>query len=300
MKIQAKQSPLIDAEPLWYWINRRHNIYLRRKAGDPWPWTNDKILQDYRFCNVFRELDTVTKWIDVNWRKPFATHPNLWFAMCLARQINWPETLAEIGFPEKWNPERVRKILNKRKINGKQVYTGAYIITAGGRSIPKIDYTIDHVLTPLYRTPHVPNSISACAHTMHGLQDTHKFLMQFQGFGPFMAYEVVTDLRWTHYLRNARDIMSWANAGPGAKRGLNRIWGRPHRSSLSQEQALDEMQRLLKMSQHDCGGRRPLLPHVPALEMRDIEHSLCEVDKYLRVKNGQGKPRSKYRAPESA
>ena len=30
------------------------------------------------------------------------------------------------------------------------------------------------------------------------------------------------------------------------------------------------------------------------LEMRDIEHSLCEFDKYERVRLGQGAPRSKY------
>jgi hypothetical protein len=29
--------------------------------------------------------------------------------------------------------------------------------------------------------------------------------------------------------------------------------------------------------------------------MRDIEHSLCEFDKYERVRLGQGKPRSLYK-----
>jgi len=28
--------------------------------------------------------------------------------------------------------------------------------------------------------------------------------------------------------------------------------------------------------------------------MRDIEHSLCEFDKYERVRNGEGVPRGKY------
>jgi hypothetical protein len=28
--------------------------------------------------------------------------------------------------------------------------------------------------------------------------------------------------------------------------------------------------------------------------MREIEHSLCEFDKYMRVKRGEGRPRSKY------
>ena len=36
---------------------------------------------------------------------------------------------------------------------------------------------------------------------------------------------------------------------------------------------------------------------VPVLEMREIEHSLCEFDKYQRVKNGEGKPRSIYQPP---
>ena len=35
--------------------------------------------------------------------------------------------------------------------------------------------------------------------------------------------------------------------------------------------------------------------HVPDLEMRDIEHSLCEFDKYERVRLGEGKPRSLYK-----
>ena len=36
---------------------------------------------------------------------------------------------------------------------------------------------------------------------------------------------------------------------------------------------------------------------VPTLEMREIEHSLCEFDKYQRVKHGEGKPRSIYQPP---
>ena len=35
--------------------------------------------------------------------------------------------------------------------------------------------------------------------------------------------------------------------------------------------------------------------HIDVLEMRDIEHCLCEFDKYERVRLGQGKPRAKYK-----
>ena len=52
-----------------------------------------------------------------------------------------------------------------------------------------------------------------------------------------MSYEVVTDLNYTPVLNNAVDRFSWANAGPGAKRGLNRIWDRPLTKSMTQEVA---------------------------------------------------------------
>ena len=100
-----------------------------------------------------------------------------------------------------------------------------------------------------------------------------------------MAYEVVTDLRHTKWLNNAPDIMTWANPGPGAKRGLNRIHGRELTQSVTREQQIQEMRDLLELL-----NGKPL-----SLEMRDIEHCLCEFDKYERVRLGQGKPRAKYK-----
>jgi hypothetical protein len=104
-----------------------------------------------------------------------------------------------------------------------------------------------------------------------------------------MAYEVVTDLRHSKYLENADDIMTWANAGPGAKRGLNRIHGRPLEQTIKAKQLTEEMKELLAVS----GDY--LLDVVPDLEMREIEHCLCEYDKYERVRLGEGRPRAKFK-----
>ncbi|HAT63685.1 MAG TPA: hypothetical protein DCS66_03655, partial [Flavobacteriaceae bacterium] len=79
-----------NIERFFDYINERHSIYLKRQKRDPFPWTEDEILQTFSFCNVFRELDTVTIWLRQNWREPYADHPNLPFAMSMARQINWP------------------------------------------------------------------------------------------------------------------------------------------------------------------------------------------------------------------
>jgi hypothetical protein len=254
----------------------RHSIYERRAEGQSYPWTDDPILNEYSFCNVYRELDRVTIWIRKNWREPYADHPNLPFAMAMARQINWPDTLEEIGFPEHWNPERIKAIMQGRLNRKEKVYTGAYMLT-GTLGGTKVEQTIDKILTPLYEMP--PRIIS------NSLEETWKRYLPYPGFSGFMAYEVVTDLRHTKYLENAEDIMTWANPGPGAKRGLNRIHGRELEKSIPKAQLISEMKELL-----DLCNMAPL-----PLEMRDIEHCLCEFDKYERVRLGQGKPRAKYK-----
>jgi hypothetical protein len=271
----------------FYYIGERHLITSRRLWGKSFPWTEDKILQTYSFCNVFRELDSVTIWIRENWREPYADHPNLPFAMSVARQINWPPTLAEIGFPKVWEPERVKTIMQARKDRKEKVYTGAYMLT-GTLGGTKVQQTVDKILTPLYENPPTiyPES----------LEKTWEQYLPYAGFSGFMSYEVVTDLRHTKHLRQAQDIMTWANPGPGAKRGLNRIHGREINWSSRKHDWNKEMKELLDMAIDTASiDYKHLERALPQLEMRDIEHSLCEFDKYERVRLGQGRPRAKYR-----
>ena len=121
------------------------------------------------------------------------------------------------------------------------------------------------------------------------LEDQWNVLLPYPYMGPFMAYEVVTDWRHTWLGDQAEDIFSWANPGPGARRGLNIIHGRPLEKTIKIKQCVEEMKDLLHASPAYIGV------HVPDLEMRDIEHSLCEFDKYERVRLGEGKPRSIYK-----
>src|SRR5713226_8296055 len=49
-------------EDFWRFVVERQTIYDRRVVkGDPPPWTSDRILREYFFTNVFRELDKGTK-----------------------------------------------------------------------------------------------------------------------------------------------------------------------------------------------------------------------------------------------
>ena len=49
-------------DTLWYWMRERHSIHERRLAGQT-PWTEDPILQDYKFTNLFRVFDRNTQFV---------------------------------------------------------------------------------------------------------------------------------------------------------------------------------------------------------------------------------------------
>jgi len=100
-------------DKLAYWIKERESIRKRKETGMPRPWTTDRILRDFKFCNVRREDDRVTQWFAANWRnEKYWDEPNFISAIILGRTINWPMTLAKVGFPVVWNPAEIKKAMD--------------------------------------------------------------------------------------------------------------------------------------------------------------------------------------------
>jgi hypothetical protein len=212
----------IDIASGMNWITERQNIHRRREAGEPPPWTDDPILRDYRFCNVIREDDAVTRHIARTWREPHADDPSLFYAMAVARFVNWPETLDEIGYPVPRNRDHFKRVLSARMVRGETTFGPAYVIPNGGSTKAKIDYIADDVLDRLWRarahmSPQPGTTLATyCAR-----------LMDFKGVGSFMAGQIIADLKYVEPLRSAPDWKSFVISGPGSKNGLNRIMGRP-------------------------------------------------------------------------
>jgi len=273
-----------DESLFWYWITERHNIWLRRQAGQAKPWTSDPILRDYKFTNVFRQLDAGTFWltehfIGPHWHDDTAL---MLFNIAWYRMFNWIGTGELLGWRTSWRSKSIRKKLTKAHDAGEQVFTGAHIVWGEfGKS--KVEGVMDCCDKVWARKAY----LASMSRFHRSLQQTFLELKQIRGIGPFIAYEIVTDLRHTRLLHDARDINSWANVGPGAMRGLCRMYPK-----IKPAEALSSMRALLSQSRSEI--TRPLPDSVPELELRDIEHSLCEFDKYCRVKFGEGRPRSTY------
>lgn len=270
---------------LFNFIYERHAIYQRRAQGKPKPWTKDLILQQYKFCNVYRELDTVTQWIANNWRWPHREDPNLWFAMCVARLVNWPVTMEEMKYPVPWNPRHFMTIMNSGTPTGKR-WGGAYIVSTNGNKISKEIYIAERVLTPLWDDRKAMTEIYQGAKYLNVF---HQYLMEFDGLGSFLAAQVIADLKYVSPLCKAYDWHTWAASGPGSRRGLNRVFNKPVDSPWLEGAWLHALQTLHKEITSFMKAK-----NLPELHAQDLQNCLCEFDKYERTRLGEGRPRSRY------
>ena len=318
----------------------RHEAYLAKQRGVPrGKQSSDLILNQYKFTNVFRELDRTTRWFADHVRTPLRDKPEVLLATVLFRLLNRVEVGEAIFLHDSLleesssfyelvracaHPRAETKVPQALASVERAIYafvgergphaTGAYIISSpkGYAKLPGILKVVEGFCLGEANTRFdgercgwqtmAKALLSSGSET---LEDTWNWLKQFEYFGPFHSYEIVTDLRHTALLDRAPDVMTWANPGPGARRGLNRVGGRKVSDhSASRGQMIDEMRWMLARSQDvslwpECvidTKKVWLYDHEwPTWEMRDVEHTLCEFDKMERVRLGEGRPRGVYR-----
>jgi hypothetical protein len=274
----------------------------------PPPWTQNQVLAHYRFTNVFRELDRTTVALRERHREPMRSRPEVLPLVVALRWFNRTETFdrlyriadhGNMSLVAMLSEEDGRRELEERlRCHAPPYVTGAYIVKSPPgmdklsgifRSIGRFMDTSGwrDVAERLLVSHRTGATIPDFLPPVRTLQSVWEWLLPHDQMGPFMAYEVVSDLRHTDLLCGAPDVATWANPGPGAMRGLNRLHGRDLHYTRRSHPWCAEMRELLEMSRDS----RWWPAEWPAWEMREVEHTCCEFDKYARVTSGEGRPR---------
>lgn len=282
-----------------YYLNERERIRQAKLTGEKFPWSEDSILNRFSFTNVLREHDRTSQWVNKNWYLPHRGFPLEAQLMNCAifRYFGTLEFAEAIGWSSNFDKTRgqeIKNIATERLLARQTVFTGAYVITNQGISAPKQEVVVDIFLT-LFADA-LPELVKVAQETQSWERVCY-YLMKLQGFGGtgFMAKEVIQDAMFTDVLPRdtVLDRWTWSPAGPGAQRGLNRLHGRFVDDRVPPAKAVKEMRELYDLLLDKFE------PHMDIVrsqfDLHAVQFSLCELDKYMRVKLGEGKPRKTYR-----
>ena len=285
-------------EDILYWVAEREAIRIHKLNGiDRKFWTQDPILQKYRFCNVRRRDDRMTQWMIRNMFDHIAHgEDDMWFISAIARYVNWPPSLISLlvngaipAHAEEFDPHVFVTVMDNLKAQGLKCWGSAYMLYPGRETgSNKAETVAFRFLLPL------ANDAAKVREAMakNRVESVVQELTKFYGWNTFLAGQVAADL--TYYpmeLGEASDLYEWAPMGPGSQRGLNRLFGYKLNHSWKQGDFNAALRNIrIDISEH---------VGLEDLTLHDVQNCMCELDKMWRVLSGEGAPRSIY-VPERA
>jgi len=293
--------PILDeyVQGICLYMNERESIRKAKEADRPKPWTSDPILQRNRFTNVLRADDRTTRWAIHNWYIPLGNYPKKMILIncALFRLFGLIETAEEIGYLTDLSPESLeakRLQVWNRYSKGKKTFTSAYIITNGGAQMPKINYVFNVALAAFIRKAQAMADVAEKTHSWKDVVDIVRTCAGLGGSG-FVAKEIIQDAILAGVFGGPPiDAMTWSPIGPGARRGLNRVCGRPADFKQKEALYLEEMKEMFtKVAESGLLADHTSKPF-DRLDLHGMQFNLCEYDKYLRVKTGEGRMKSTY------
>lgn len=282
----------MNIKPLMHYIVERESIRKKKEAGEPRPWTKDKILDAYKFTNVHRSDDRTTRKLMELYSKhaPKSTDEVTLLHCGIYRYFGTWEFAHDIGWADKITKGFFRHlaIVAKTRLRaGQRVFTGAYVITNGGLAEPKENVVTRYLDRLWFCADLIVKKMREAGSWEVGFRE----LIKLEGFGGmgFMAKEVLQDYLLCRPGAWCTDRDVWSPMGPGARRGANRLFGREVDAPGNEAvfiQYLTDIHARLNVELRKTG--------VSALTAHDVQFCLCEFDKYERVRLGQGRPRSRY------
>lgn len=287
-----------EASVLWF-VWERECMRIAKESGYADELTSDPILQRYRFTNVRRRDDRVSRWLLENYYPHFTTgkHVDWWFLAAVARLINWPPTLEWLlecrclqDIADDFCAPEFIACLDRAPGTGGKVYGSAYMLYPGHEAGRRKSVFIAEVILQQL----VERAMSLRWHVASGyVEKTVDDLSGVQGLNTFMGGQIAADLTYLPgQLDKAHDLYTYAPRGPGSQRGLNYLYGFKANHEWEQASFNEALIHLRRRVVNELD--------IHNVTLHDIQSIAgCEFGKYCRTLLNEGKPRQIYK-PETA
>ncbi|MBR0413754.1 MAG: hypothetical protein IJI67_01625 [Clostridia bacterium] len=279
-KHYLKTTPVFDT--YWKFACERQNIFIKKNNGEPSPWTNDPILQTYKFTNAYRASDRVSQYLikDVIYSYS-GNDEDLLFRILLFKIFNKIETwnyllenIGEISY-HTYKRSQYSSLLNDLREKKTAIYSGAYIMASGINEFGNRKKYENHLdLLELMFKDNLLLRINQCK----SLEELYCLLLNYPTIGTFLAYQYTIDINYSEICDF--DEMEFVVAGPGAKSGILKCF--KDTDSLSESEVI----RFMCENQEQEFNKRGLdfkYLFGRKLQLIDCQNLFCETDKYARV-----------------
>lgn len=307
----------LNRETLERWVDfvaERHRVHIRRSVHHQKPpWTEDPILREHRFTNVYRELDPGTTFARDRILNAEEPEEEKLFNLMIYRLVGREETWERVGWLRPWSytPEMFVEPLRAIIAEGRPPWSNAYLVnsyhwTGYNKKEEGVAHVIGLMAERWYETwPAVLNASSREA--------AHRILHAQVGWGGFLAYQALVDASyprpdpirdWPDHSRALLPQMlgndGYAFAGPGAISGLKHLYGSGATQSRANELAV-ELQNELNAGLERRGMAWEVneLDEPVPLSRANVMNCLCEFHKYERIREGRKGPLKYFKAVES-
>ena len=267
----------------WLFASRRQQIFEQRVAGAQRPWSNDPILETFKFCNVFRAADRVSQYMirDVAYGRDEGSAADRIFQIVAFRTFSNPRTWEGVRQYLGESPKLTHlasgafeQALDQVRAQYGGLYTGAFILCAT-KAFGFDEKHRNHVA--LFRHMFIESRVAERLTEAKSLSAMIALLESFPLMGPFMAYQTAIDLCYSELFNFSEN--DHTQAGPGALRGLKKAFEdlgdySPADAILWMVERQDEEFARLGLPFAGLFGRK--------LHGIDCQGLFCELDKYCR------------------
>lgn len=278
----AKTTVVYDS--YWKFAALRQEIFFNRFNNEPFPWSSDAVLNEYKFTNAYRASDRVSQFLikEVIYNKEYPKSPKeIIFRVFLFKLFNKIETweLLSKAFGiltyEDYNFSQYDDVLNAAIMSGKRIYSAAYIMPSGQSYFGFKRKHSNHLkLIELIMSRNTEDLLMS-AKTM---QQAFEILKGFPGFGDFLAYQLLIDINYSDILNFSES--EFVVPGPGARGGISKCF--EHTAGLSYVEIIKMVTDRQEQEFERLGLHFRSLWGRP-LQLIDCQNLFCEVDKYARV-----------------
>jgi hypothetical protein len=267
----------------WLFAHKRHQAFENRVAGLPAPWTDDPILQTYKFCNTFRAADRVSQYLirHVAYNDDDSTPADRVFQIVAFRTFSkiatWDRLNELLGRAPRLDDlvdGSFEHALTTIKSQYGGLYTGAFILCATD-AFGRQQKHLNHV--ELFRHMFVSHSLGERVLETASLRELYELLHEFPLMGDFMSYQIAIDLNYSALVDFSEN--DFTQPGPGAVRGLKKVF-----LDLNGYKPAEAIMWMVENQQTEF--ERLGLPFTGlwgrAIHAIDAQNLFCETDKYCR------------------